>query len=282
MSGERNSKRNDEMTSNTRVTFVKPDGSRKVNNRAILREHRLELWVNERLFGRLVCTPNHLEDLVVGRLITEQIITGADEIEELYICDSGNRARVFLKKDISFQQEVAEEPTCCADNKIYLQEAVPKVLNQMASNLQIPNPQNAGSTAEASALRQKPLWEDSWVFAMVDAFLGDSALHRSTGGTHSCVLAIEGKIIHVTEDIGRHNALDKIIGYVARQGLDREKCMVFTTGRVPVDMVRKMLAARLPILISKSVPTMDAVELASQNGLTLICRAWPDSFEVFC
>lgn len=277
MSGERNSKRNDEMTSNTRVTFVKPDGSRKVNNRAILREHRLELWVNERLFGRLVCTPNHLEDLVVGRLISEQIITRADEIEELYICDSGNRARVFLKKEISFQHEVMEEPTCCADNKIYLQEADPEASNRIASNLQPSNP-----TAADSAPRQKPVWEDSWVFAMADAFLGDSALHRSTGGTHSCVLANEGKIIHVTEDIGRHNALDKIIGYVARQGLDREKCMVFTTGRVPVDMVRKMLAARLPILISKSVPTMDAVELASQNGLTLICRAWPDSFEVFC
>ncbi len=88
-------------------------------------------------------------------------------------------------------------------------------------------------------------------------------------------------MLYRTEDIGRHNAMDKAIGYAVRERLDRAGCMLFTTGRVPVDMVRKSVAAGIPVLVSKSVPTGEAVEMAREYGLRLICRAWPDSFEIY-
>ena len=239
---------------------IKCDGTRESVRREIAREHRLKLVVNEQTVARLVCTPNELDAFVVGRLITEKIIASVDDIDQLYLCDSGNRARVFLKKEVKFSGKKAEEPTCCTDNRVLMQ----------------PERMDEYSHMEA------PAWKPEWIFNLADAFARDSGLHKSTGATHSCVLAVEGRIVHTAEDIGRHNAMDKVIGYAAMQGLEPGKCILFTTGRIPSDMVRKALAAGIPMLVSKSVPTKEAVELAAQYGLTLICRAWPDSFEVFC
>ena len=116
---------------------------------------------------------------------------------------------------------------------------------------------------------------------MADEFAKDSGLHRQTGGTHSCYLGIEGKCLCHMEDIGRHNALDKCIGYALRENLDLKKCILFTTGRVPTDMVQKVIAAGIPVLASKAVPTDQAVQLAEKYNLTLICRAWPDRMEIY-
>lgn len=238
------------MTSDTDVVLVRSDGEKRDERRGLLGEHPLELWVSERLLERLVCTPDDLENLVVGRLVTEQVISCVEEIEQLYLCEGGCKARVFLKKDVKFEPAEA-----MAENGGPKQPSFPKL------------PQT--------------VWKKEWIFSIIQTFAEDSKLHRSTGGTHSCMLAMEGQVLYCAEDLGRHNAMDKAIGYAARQGLDREKCILFTTGRVPTDMVRKAVAARIPVLVSKAVPTAQAVEMAQESGLTLICRAWPDSFEVY-
>ena len=83
------------------------------------------------------------------------------------------------------------------------------------------------------------------------------------------------------EDIGRHNALDKCIGYALLEQLELSECILFTTGRVPTDMVQKVIAAGIPVLASKAVPTDQAIELAKKYRLNLICRAWPDRIEIY-
>jgi FdhD protein len=98
---------------------------------------------------------------------------------------------------------------------------------------------------------------------------------------HAAYLYKDGKVVTLFEDIGRHNALDKIIGYIYLNNIKSEDCIVFTTGRVPVDMVRKAIYAKLGALVSKAVPTVDAVNLAKEYNLNLICRAWQDSFQIF-
>lgn len=233
-------------------------GEVQKQEKAILQEHSLEIFVNEKMVSSLVCTASDLEELVVGRLVTGQIISKLSEVEQLYLCESGNRARVFLKETVKLVPASGEEPTCCTDNRELLQRE-----------------------KEQFAKLPRADWNADWIFKLVTAFSEDSGLHKSTGGTHSCILSVEGNILFQTEDIGRHNALDKAIGYAVRQQLPREKCILFTTGRVPLDMVKKVVAAGIPVLVSKSVTTAQAVEFARQYGLQLICRAWPDSFEVY-
>lgn len=254
---------------------IQPEGGETVT-RQLLKEHRLEIYVNEQLVARLVCTAEDLENLVIGRLVTEGIIRDAEEIEQFYLCESGNRARVFLKGNVKFEPKEAEEPTCCTDNHVYLKREEDAAA-QTEEPAALPGQGNRATNEE----RLCGAFHAERIFKIVKAFADDSVLHRSTGGTHSCLLAVEDRIVYRTEDIGRHNALDKVIGYAYREKLDLAKCIVFTTGRVPTDMVRKAVAAGLPVLVSKAVPTIDAVEMARESGLTLICRAWPDSFEVY-
>lgn len=95
-------------------------------------------------------------------------------------------------------------------------------------------------------------------------------LHEATWSTHSCFLAYKGKIVYSCEDIGRHNALDKAIGYALMHDYDFHECAVFTTGRLPIDMITKVIRAGIPLVASKKTPTAEAVKLAQEYGLTRI------------
>lgn len=124
-------------------------------------------------------------------------------------------------------------------------------------------------------------WSESEIFALAKRFSEETQLHRVTQCTHSCFLAKGSELLFCCEDIGRHNAVDKAVGHAVLNGIDLSGCMLFTSGRVPNDMVMKTVAAGIPVLVSKSVPTADSVETAHKYGLTLICRAYPDRFEIY-
>ena len=83
------------------------------------------------------------------------------------------------------------------------------------------------------------------------------------------------------EDIGRHNAVDKAVGYALREGVLLSECIIYTSGRAPVDMVQKAIVAGIPVMASKASPTKEAVELARRYGLVLIGNARPDSMKLF-
>lgn len=282
-------------TALVKASKVNADGSVQELEDSLVREHRLEIRVNETPLARLVCTPSHLAELVMGRLLTEGILDweadgsnermersankntrntgnsagnrkGADSgsagikaVEQLYICESGHTARVFLKEGVRLRKSMSPEPTCCTDNRQFLERQESEALRRLV-------------TAE---------WKQEWVFAMAEAFARDSRLHRETKGTHSCYLGVRGEVVFSAEDIGRHNALDKCIGYGLLHGFKPEECMLFTTGRVPADMARKAIAAGVPVLASKAVPTEEAVRMAEKYHLTLLCKAWPDSFVIY-
>lgn len=128
----------------------------------------------------------------------------------------------------------------------------------------------------------KPVeWSPGQIYGLAEAFLGYEGLHKCTSASHMAILAMGDEIITVMEDISRHCAIDKVIGYGMLNGTDLSKCMIFTSGRVQYDTVRKLVNAGVPILVSKSVPTMEAAGLAKDRGITLIGRAWPDRYTVF-
>ena len=134
--------------------------------------------------------------------------------------------------------------------------------------------------SEARELKPLPQVQPSpeRIFEMIKKFSDDGKLHMSTGGAHSCYIRYGNGNTDSFEDIGRHNALDKAVGHMLMMKEKPENCMLFTTGRLPQDMVLKVIAAGIPVVITKAVPTTKALLLAEEYGLKMICKAWPDSF----
>jgi FdhD protein len=107
-----------------------------------------------------------------------------------------------------------------------------------------------------------------WAREMFDR----AAIRKETGGMHSAGLADRGGLLFVYEDVGRHNAVDKVIGRGLVDGVDFSRCCLICSGRIAVEMAAKTLAAGIPIFASRSMPTTAAYEMAVEKGLTMIGR----------
>lgn len=233
----------------------------------IASEHHMNVVVNTIPTFEVVCSPDHLAELVIGRLITEGIVADATEIEQVYVCGEGTRAEVILTdaKRADFKKKTkGTVPTCCTGNK---------TLNSFFQTDEMPEPVT-------------PIqWDEAWLFQMTRFFKEDSPAHKKSYGTHSCYISWKGQNFEEVrplscEDLGRHNALDKVVGCAVCAGIDLQNCMMFTSGRLPVDMITKAVRTKIPILASKAVPTESGIELAKNSRLTLICSAYPDSADV--
>lgn len=252
-------------------TYIGRDGNCHTESEPVLTEHILDVYLNDRLTMKLVCIPQYLTELVLGRLLTEGILEDASDVEQIYICEHGRRARVVLsekkpEKGISRDCEADREPfteltpSCCTGNHI---------LNDYFLTGKPVKPVTPIS------------WKAEQVFDLADRFHAGMPLHGQTWATHSCFLAKDGQLLFQCEDIGRHNALDKAIGYALRHGIPLSRCMVYSSGRIPTDMAMKAIRAGIPILASKASPTAEAIALAKEYGLTLVCAARRDRMKLF-
>ncbi len=241
------------------TTILKPDGLKSPGEEKAISEHVLTIIINEHPVYRLTCTKDGLRELVAGRLLTDGFIEKAEDIYKIVFCKYENEASVFLSREISWKETVVSVPTCCSGNRVFAEN------------------ENARKIKRLPEYK----WKPEWVFGLVNEFKNGTEIHRMTSGSHVCILAREGKVLYVCEDIGRHNAVDKAVGYAILNGIPLPECMLFTSGRTPVDMVEKVISAGIPVLVSKSVPTIESVKLAEEYNLTLIGRAWPDQCEIY-
>ncbi len=108
-----------------------------------------------------------------------------------------------------------------------------------------------------------------------------SDLHKLTGGVHIVGLLTKGRHICIAEDIGRHNALDRVIGYGLLNSVNFRETFVVSSGRISSEMVRKCLVANIPIIISRGSTTSLAIEIAEQAGLTIIGFARGERMNIY-
>ena len=126
---------------------------------------------------------------------------------------------------------------------------------------------------EGIALSDAARIRTSWLYALMKAINTTPSLYLAAGAIHGCVLCREDRVLLYTEDVGRHNAVDKIAGYMALNGVAPDDKIFYTTGRLTSEMVIKCVQMEIPILVSRSGFSAWGVDLARQAGLTLIGRA---------
>lgn len=246
----------------TPYQYIGRDGTCKKESEPVLKEHLLEVYINDQLTMKLIAIPEFLTELVLGRLLTEGIIHSTDQVKQIYICEYGTRAKVILTETKRNESEdyVEITPSCCTGSHIL----------------------NGWFQSQEPIRPVSPIpWNASQVFALADRFSDGMPLHQKTWATHSCFLAQGDNLLFQCEDIGRHNAMDKAIGFALRQNIDLHKCIIYSSGRVPTDMAVKAIRAGIPILASKASPSREAVTLAGQYGLTLVCAARRDRMKLF-
>lgn len=241
------------------------DGVCQEESEPVLKEHLIEVFINEELTMKLVCIPQFLAELVLGRLLTEGMVDSTEQVEQIYICEYGTRARVLLKETKGIHREDVEDyievtPSCCTGNHI------------LNCYFQSRDPVQPVIPIE---------WQAQQVFSLADRFADGMPLHGKTWATHSCFLARGDELLFQCEDIGRHNAMDKAIGYALRHGINLRECMVYSSGRIPTDMAIKAIRAGIPVLASKASPSREAVALAQEYHLTLVCAARRDRMKLF-
>jgi FdhD protein len=225
-------------------------------------EEPLELRIEGRNIAVVMRTPGNDRELAAGFLVTEGIVRHASEIFEITQCltsrnarENGNVVEVTLKNPGSVDftkltRHVFSSSSCGVCGKA----SIDAVRQQFAP---------ITSTRRISA---------ALLPALPDALSAAQETFKKTGGLHACALFDwNGKLIALREDVGRHNALDKLIGHALLQNhLPLHEHIQLLSGRVSFEMMQKALAAGIPVVAAISAPSSLAVEFARENNQTLI------------
>lgn len=222
----------------------------------VVTEHSIKIILNDVHYSIMACTPNDIEYFTIGHLFNEGIISGKDDIVDIKINEQKNICDVKIK-------------TSLPDGFNYFKSNSAGVLGK---RLHVPvNISRNPVKVKASIITEK-----------MKIFLNKSHLHEITHGVHSAGLYDNlGNETIFIDDIGRHNAIDKITGFALKNNINFEDKMIFLTGRLASEIVNKILHSPVPILVSRAFPTNISCRLAKENNLTMIGKAEKESFYIF-
>lgn len=236
--------------------------------RAIPEETAIAFTYDRAAYAVMMATPADLEDFAVGFSLTEGIVARADEIAELEIVvlERGIELRMTLAEARGISVETRRRsmagPAGCGLCGIESLEAAMRTLPPVVSDLRVP---------------------PATIFRAMSALRRNQPLNNETHATHAAGFwsIDDDRFDAVREDVGRHNALDKLAGALARPGGSTGPGFLSLTSRVSIELVQKAAAIGCPVIAAVSAPTAYAVRAAAEVGLTLIAIAREDSFEVF-
>jgi FdhD protein len=223
-------------------TRVDEKGIREITD-PVIEEVPVTVTVNGRQVATAMTSPADLEEFATGYLFTEGIIKGKEEIESMQVEKAS--VKVITKNLLRVIGPRKTILSGCGGSSSFLDPAkLPKVTSSFSIPAQVIS------------------------HAMKDLLQSD--LHQITGGIH--IVGLFGPDGEITRslDIGRHNALDRVIGYGLIHGIGFGQAYALSTGRISSEMVRKCLVAGIPLVASRGATTTLAVSLAEKNGLTVI------------
>ena len=234
------------------ITGVDQNGD--VVKTSVVVERPLTLFLNKQEIVTMMTIGDYPEYLAVGYLINQNMLASEDEILGIDYDEDLDVVVVRTKHETNFEDKLRKKTLTsgCAQGTAFgdLMERFEDVV-----------------------LSPNAVLKTSWLYALTKTINTTPSLYIEAGAIHGCVLAEADRPLLYMEDVGRHNAIDKIAGYMALNDISPIDKIFYTTGRLTSEMVIKTVQMGIPILVSRSGFTVWGIELARQAGLTLIGRA---------
>ncbi|MEI6876928.1 MAG: formate dehydrogenase accessory sulfurtransferase FdhD [Spirochaetota bacterium] len=216
-------------------------------------ESVVAILLRGRRLARLMCTPRDLDELALGYLFTRGLVRSRSELTGLLVCPDRGSVSIDLMGDLP-------------------EERGPERFVSSACGGGMPG---EGESAAIPRVEPTPV-SDAELGSLVTALrtmFSMARLHALTGGVHCAALLYKSGDMVMREDVGRHNAVDKVVGRALLDDRMQEGRALLTSGRIAFDMVYKAAMAGIGIVVSRSIPTSAAYEFALNAGVTLVGRA---------
>jgi FdhD protein len=224
---------------------------------AIAGEHPLTLYLDKREIVTLMTLGHAPEALAIGYLRNQRLVDSIDELEAVQVDWETESVAIVTrkKKEKKGKKKLGRRTVTsgCGQGTMYgdLMEEVDKV-----------------------KLRDDIRLEDADLFALLEKVRKHETIYKQAGAVHGCALAsTAGEILMFVEDVGRHNAVDAIAGFMWLDGIDGSDKVFYTTGRLTSEMVIKCAQMRIPFLVSRSGLTQMGHQIAQKTGITMLGRA---------
>jgi len=229
-------------------------------NDPVVIETQMTIVVNGREVVVLACSPAHLEELAVGYLVSEGLLCRGQQIDSIQLAANHT---VLIEGNMVW--ESANDQT--------------RVVNTcMGKGLASPA---FTHPADSPVLRSGSRFKAQDLLAAIEELNTTSETFRLTGGVHSAGLGQGAALLVRYEDIGRHNAVDKVFGYAFLQDLSMEDKYLVLSGRIAGEILMKAARSGVSLILSRSAPTLRTVELAEELGITIVGFARGERFNVY-
>jgi FdhD protein len=224
-------------------------------------EYAVTLSVNGNPFVSIACSGSDFRELAMGHLLAEGVILSADDVVSL---------------------EIDEEALAVNAVTVQSDEMIDRLFRIRSIASGCGQASSEGGGEGIAAITAVPRIRASLLTECMGTFLKLSEAHKLTHGVHSAALySVEGERLFFFDEIGRHNAVDKVLGRALLERVEISRCMLLSTGRLSSEIVYKAVRGALPALVSRAAPTTRAVDLARRYGVLLVGGVRSSSFSVF-
>ncbi len=229
---------------------------RRKSNELIV-EAKLTIFVNGVEVTSIMCSPQEQDYLAMGYLKNEGFLANLKDIKHIHTSDDGCCVDVWLKHEVHLPERKIIT-SGCGDGVTFHDPF--EDIHPLKDDLQI---------------------EPEKIFTLFNQLHRPESLHARSRGVHTAGLADDKKLLFVTEDVGRHNTIDKLLGFCLINDIETEGRILLTTGRVSSEMLRKGAVMGCPIIASRNSPTSMSVELAHTWKITLAGYVRRNSMRVY-
>ena len=228
----------------------------------VIKEDKIEFFLNGKRFLSVMSIAQHQDAHLVGFLLSEAVINNFSDIESIIVSEDGLKVEVIANVSDEGYANLFKEKT-------------------LTSGCCIGVTGNAEKVFDCAFINTDYKVKAKDILSNMKLFNNSSKLFDNTGCVHKAELVLEDGTIFIAEDIGRHNAIDKVIGLASMNKKEVKKSVLYATGRLSMEMVVKCVMHKIPIVVSKAAVTFQGIKSANEHGVTLVGFARGNKMNVY-